>query len=51
VVFGLGAMIGPLLAGALADRIGFGPALRLALLSQALAVGWLAVTAGPAWLT
>jgi len=38
VVFGIGAMAGPLLAGALADRIGFGPALRLAFATQALAV-------------
>ena len=30
-VFGIGAALGPLLSGWLADRIGFGPALRLAL--------------------
>jgi predicted MFS family arabinose efflux permease len=38
VVFGLGAMAGPLLAGAMADRTGFGPALRLAFALQAAAV-------------
>jgi predicted MFS family arabinose efflux permease len=38
VVFGLGAVVGPLLSGHLADRIGFGPALRLAYLIQAAAV-------------
>ncbi|RDI99377.1 YbfB/YjiJ family MFS transporter [Dyella solisilvae] len=45
VLFGLGALFGPVLTGHLADRIGFGPALRLAYLIQALAVllpamGW-----------
>lgn len=38
VVFGLGAVAGPLLSGLLADRIGFAPALRLAYLIQATAV-------------
>jgi predicted MFS family arabinose efflux permease len=38
VLFGLGAMVGPLLSGHLADRAGFGPALRLAYFLQALAV-------------
>ena len=38
VVFGLGAVIGPTLAGSVADRIGFGPALRVALALQAAAV-------------
>ena len=38
VVFGLGAVVGPLLNGHLADRIGFGPALRLAYLIQGAAV-------------
>lgn len=38
VVFGLGALIGPVLAGHLADRIGFGRALRVAFLVEALAV-------------
>jgi predicted MFS family arabinose efflux permease len=44
VVFGLGAMAGPLLAGTLADCIGFGPALRLAFLAQAAAVALPALT-------
>lgn len=38
VLFGLGAVVGPLLSGHLADRTGFGPALRLALLVQAIGV-------------
>lgn len=50
VLFGLGAVVGPMLAGALADRIGFGPALRLALVIQAAAVALPTVTADPLWL-
>jgi predicted MFS family arabinose efflux permease len=46
VLFGLGATVGPVLAGSLADRIGFGPALRLALAVQAAAVALLAVPSG-----
>ena len=38
VLFGLGAVIGPVLSGQVADRIGFGPALRLAFFVQAVAV-------------
>jgi predicted MFS family arabinose efflux permease len=38
VLFGLGAVVGPVLSGHLADRTGFGPALRLALLAQSAAV-------------
>ena len=38
VLFGLGAVVGPVLSGHLADRAGFGPALRLAFLVQAVAV-------------
>ena len=38
VLFGFGAVAGPILTGHLADRIGFGPALRLAYLIEACAV-------------
>jgi predicted MFS family arabinose efflux permease len=38
LVWGVGAMIGPLCAGYVADRIGFGRALRLSLLLQAVGV-------------
>jgi predicted MFS family arabinose efflux permease len=44
VLFGLGAMAGPVLTGHLGDRIGFGAALRLAFVVQALCIGWLAIT-------
>ena len=37
VMFGLGAVVGPLLAGRLADSVGFTAALRLAFLVEALA--------------
>jgi predicted MFS family arabinose efflux permease len=50
VVFGLGAMAGPLLAGTVADRIGFAATLRLGLAIEAAAVSLPAVTAGPVWL-
>ncbi len=45
VLFGIGATVGPVLAGLLADRVGFGWALRSAFVLQALAVlvpalGW-----------
>ena len=50
VVFGIGAMAGPLLAGALADRIGFRRALRLAFLLQAVAVALPALTSATPWL-
>ncbi len=52
VAFGVGALIGPVCAGALADRIGFVAAFRLALLIQAATVAVpLASTAMPALLT
>jgi predicted MFS family arabinose efflux permease len=38
VLFGIGAVVGPLLTGHLADRTGFGPALRLAYIAQAVGV-------------
>ena len=47
IVFGLGAMVGPVLAGQLADRIGFARAVRLAFLAQAAAVAALVATASP----
>jgi predicted MFS family arabinose efflux permease len=48
VLFGLGATVGPLCAGALADRIGFRTALRAAFVIQAAAIGALALTSGTA---
>lgn len=50
VAFGAGATAGPLIAGWMADRIGFGPALRVAFALQTLAIALLAATAGAAWL-
>jgi len=38
VLFGIGAVVGPLVGGHLGDRIGFGRALRLAYVVQAVAV-------------
>ena len=43
-------MAGPVLSGHLADRIGFGPALRLALAVQAAAVALPASTTDSGWL-
>jgi predicted MFS family arabinose efflux permease len=48
VLFGLGAIVGPLITGKLGDRIGFAAVLRLALAIQAVAVGMLAVIASSA---
>ena len=50
IVFGIGAMAGPLLAGALADRVGFRRALRLAFLVQAAAVALPALSSATPWL-
>lgn len=50
VLFGIGATVGPVLAGALADRIGFGRALRLAFTLQAVGVAIPALGLGMAWL-
>jgi len=50
VLFGLGAVVGPVLAGVLADRVGFAFALRLALVVQAAAVALPVVTAAPFWI-
>lgn len=44
VVFGLGAMLGPVTTGIVADRVGFGLGLRLGLVIQAFAIGLLAVS-------
>lgn len=50
VLFGIGATIGPVLAGHLADRAGFGPALRLAFFLQACAVAVPVLGLGEPWL-
>lgn len=50
VIYGLGAVVGPLLAGHLADRAGFAAALRLAFLLQAVAIAIPLATAGAAGL-
>jgi predicted MFS family arabinose efflux permease len=47
VLFGIGAALGPTLAGHVADRIGFRQALRLLLVLSAVLVGVLAVAASP----
>jgi len=48
VLYGIGAVVGPLLAGHLADRAGFAAALRAAFLIEAVAVALPAVTNAPA---
>nr|WP_232464911.1 YbfB/YjiJ family MFS transporter [Bordetella genomosp. 8] len=50
VLFGIGATVGPVLAGALADRTGFGRALRLAFTLQAVGVVIPALGLGDGWL-
>jgi len=50
VAFGLGAVVGPILGGHLADRIGFRSALRLAFALQAVAVAIPAFASGTPWL-
>ena len=50
ILFGLGATAGPVLAGFLADRIGFRTALRMALCVQAAAVGLTVLPSGSAGL-
>ncbi len=50
VIYGLGAVVGPLLTGHLADRAGFAVALRLAYLVQAAAIAIPLVTTGSAGL-
>jgi len=48
VLYGIGATIGPLLTGHLADRAGFGPALRAAFLIEAIAILLPALSSAPA---
>ncbi len=48
VLYGIGAVVGPLLSGHLADRAGFAAALRAAFLIEAVAVALPAVTNSPA---
>ncbi|WP_027800970.1 YbfB/YjiJ family MFS transporter [Paraburkholderia dilworthii] len=48
VLYGLAAITGPVIAGNVADRIGYGKAYRVALLLQAAAVAMLALS-GNAW--
>lgn len=43
VLFGIGALLGPLIAGSVADRIGFGATLRFSFVVQALFIGLLSV--------
>jgi predicted MFS family arabinose efflux permease len=46
-IFGAGALLGPIAAGMLADRIGFARALRLGLLVLSAAIAWTAATDAP----
>jgi predicted MFS family arabinose efflux permease len=48
VLYGIGAVVGPLLTGHLADRAGFAAALRVSFLIEAVAVVTPAVTTSPA---
>ncbi|MGN1289889.1 MAG: YbfB/YjiJ family MFS transporter [Bradyrhizobium sp.] len=48
VLYGIGAVVGPLLTGHLADRAGFAASLRAAFLIEAVAVALPAVTISPA---
>jgi predicted MFS family arabinose efflux permease len=47
VIFGIGAVGGPVVLGRIADRIGFAASVRLAYVVQAALIGALAVTAHP----
>jgi predicted MFS family arabinose efflux permease len=51
VLFGIGAMLGPLADGRLADRVGFAAALRLAFFVEAACAALLAVSTQPWSLT
>src|SRR5258708_17302006 len=48
VLYGIGATVGPLLTGHLADRAGFRPALRVAFLIEAIAILLPALSSAPA---
>jgi MFS family permease len=48
VLYGIGAIISPLLTGHLADRAGFGPALRVSFLIEAVAILLPALSSAPA---
>jgi len=48
ILFGAGALVGPVLAGYIGDRIGFRLALRLGFVIQAASVALLVLTASPA---
>ena len=48
VLYGIGAIVGPLLTGHLADRAGFGPALRVSFLVEAIAILLPALSTAPA---
>ena len=50
VLFGLGALAGPIVSGHLADRIGFGPALRVAFVIEAVAVALPVLGPSQTWL-
>jgi predicted MFS family arabinose efflux permease len=50
VLFGLGAIVGPVITGHVADKAGFGPTLRLAYLIEAAAVALPVLYPGPAGL-
>jgi predicted MFS family arabinose efflux permease len=47
ILFGIGALAGPVIAGHLADRVGFGRALRLVFLVQVVTVALPALSASP----
>ena len=48
MLYGIGATLGPLLTGHLADRAGFGPALRVAFVIEAVAILLPALSSAPA---
>lgn len=50
VLFGIGATLGPLLAGGLADRVGFARALRVSFIIEAIGVAVPAFEPGSLWL-